>query len=195
SAAIASPVSRARKRGLVSSASGSTPLAARRSPSARACSRPAALSRRNSSGLPGSASAWRMRISRTNDEGALGAVGRGELAPRLADVLGGRADDLVVGVLLEHVRRPARDAAGGEQRREEVGRDAEVAVDGGRPEVDVRVQALFLKDRLLCGQRDLVPVRLAGVVRELLGDRLQDQGARIVGAVERMPEAGELLLA
>src|SRR5205814_1985390 len=82
---------------------------------------PAAVSRRNSSGLPGSASAWRMRISRTSDEGALGAVGRGELAPRLADVLGGRADDLVVGVLLEHVRRPARDAAGGEQRREKVG--------------------------------------------------------------------------
>src|SRR5262249_20673069 len=42
---------------------------------------------------------------------------------------------------------------------------------------------------------DLVPVRLAGVVRKVLRDPLQDQRARVVGAVERMPEAEELLLA
>src|SRR5262249_59644239 len=65
--------------------------------------------------------------------GALGAIRRGELAARLADVLRGRTDDPVVRVLLEHVCRPARNPAGGEQRREQGGRDAEVAVDRGRP--------------------------------------------------------------
>src|SRR5262249_41028924 len=64
SVAIASPVSQARTSGLVSSASASTPLAASRSPSARACSRPAELSRRSSSGAPRSASPWRTRVSR-----------------------------------------------------------------------------------------------------------------------------------
>src|SRR5262249_55416177 len=162
-------------------------------PSACACARPAALRRRSSSGLPGSASACRIRISRTSappgntrallardhaaplawcsrprswaalPAGTLGAIRRGELAARLADVLRGRTDDPVVRVLLEHVCRPARNPAGGEQRREQVGRDAEVAVDRGRPEVDVRVQALLLKDRLLGSQRDLVPVRFPGI--------------------------------
>src|SRR5262249_3161508 len=72
-----------------------------------------------------------------------GGAGR-EGAPRRARVLRRRPDDLVVGVLLEHVRGPAGDAAGGEQRREELVRNAEVTVDRAGVEVDVRVQPLRL---------------------------------------------------
>src|SRR5262249_61600980 len=171
---LPSPLATPPALALVHSASSSTPPAASRTQSARACSRPAELSRRSSSGSRGSASAWRTRISRNS-----GPIGSGKLAPRLADVLRGRPDDPVVRVLLEQVGRPPRDPAGGEQRREQVGGDAEVAVDRGRPEVDVRVQALLLKDSLLRGQRDLVPVRLAGFVRELLRDPLQDPRAPV----------------
>ena len=60
-AASASPVSRARKSGLVSTMSGTTPSSRIRSPSSRACSRPSSLSGRSSSGSPGVASACRTR--------------------------------------------------------------------------------------------------------------------------------------
>ena len=116
-------------------------------------------------------------------------------AARLADVGRRGPDDLVVGVLLEHVRGPAGRPARGEDRREEIGRDAEVAVDRGRVEIDVRVEALLLEHRPLGRVGDREPVRLAAVVRELLGEPLEDQRARVVRAVERVAEAEELRLA
>src|SRR5204863_6519180 len=64
SPAIASPVSRARRSGLVRTTSGRIPRAASRSPTARAWSRPSGVSRRSSSGSPGAASAWRTKKTR-----------------------------------------------------------------------------------------------------------------------------------
>src|SRR6185436_6103893 len=58
-------VSRARRSGLVSTASGSRPSSARRSPSALAVSRPAAVRGLSSSGSPDAASAWRTITRRT----------------------------------------------------------------------------------------------------------------------------------
>src|SRR5512132_4635678 len=89
--------------------------------------------------------------------------------------------------------RPTRDAAGSEERREEVVRNAEVAIDRARVEVDIRVEAPFLEDGALGGLGDRVPVRLAGALGELPRDALEDHGARVVGAVERMAEAVEPL--
>src|SRR5207244_3580333 len=63
--------------------------------------------------------------------------GDGEGPLLVADVLGRRADDLVVAVLLVDVRRPAHDAAGGEERRVEILVDPEVAVERARVEIDV----------------------------------------------------------
>src|SRR5581483_800944 len=60
---ISAPVSRARRSGLVTTAAG--PCAARRSPTARAASRPAGVNGRRSSGSPGSASACRTMNRRT----------------------------------------------------------------------------------------------------------------------------------
>ena len=65
------------------------------------------------------------------------------LRVRRPDVLGARADQAVVRVLLEDVRRPAGDAADGEDRREQIDRDAERVVRRRRVEVDVRVQLLL----------------------------------------------------
>src|SRR6266545_3737320 len=56
-----------------------------------------------------------------------------------ADVGGARAEDAVVGVLLEELRRPAGDAGDGDDRDVELGRDAERGEEGGRIEVDVGV--------------------------------------------------------
>ena len=66
-----------------------------------------------------------------------------------AGVVGPRADQPVVGELLEDVRRPARDAADREDRREQRDRDAERVVGRGRVEVDVRVQLLLALDQRL----------------------------------------------
>src|SRR5919201_7023065 len=55
-----------------------------------------------------------------------------------ADVVAARANEPVVGVLLDDVGRPARDARGGDHRREEVDRDAERVEEWRRVEVDVR---------------------------------------------------------
>ena len=111
------------------------------------------------------------------------------------DVLGARADQAVVRVLLEDVRRPARDAADREDRREQVDRDAERVVGGRRVEVDVRVQLLLRLDQRLDALRHLEPVRLAGALAEIARHLPQVRRARILGVVDAVAEAGNLLLA
>src|SRR5437764_1018594 len=109
-----------------------------------------------------------------------------------ADVLGTRTDQAVVPVLLQHVRGPARHAADGEDGREQVGRDAEVVVGRGRVEVDVGVEAFVGLDRLLHLPRYLVPLRLAALLAQLLGQAAQVRGARVLGPVDAMAEAHDL---
>src|SRR5215211_3847891 len=53
------------------------------------------------------------------------------------DVFRARPDQTIVGVLLEHMRRPAGDAADGEERREQVDRYPERVVRCRRVEIDV----------------------------------------------------------
>src|SRR5436190_2726852 len=116
-------------------------------------------------------------------------------APRArADVVAHRPDDLVVRVLLEHVSRLAGDPAALEERREEVVGDAEIAVERSAVEVDVRPEPLLLVRRTLGRLRDRVPVRLATLVRELLGELLQDSGAWIGRDINRVAEAEQRLL-
>src|SRR5262245_2884311 len=54
-----------------------------------------------------------------------------------ADVVAAGPDQPVVVVLLDDVGRPARDAARGDDRREEIDRDAERVEERRRVEVDV----------------------------------------------------------
>src|SRR4030095_2430526 len=80
-----------------------------------------------------------------------------------ADVVAARADQAVVVVLLDDVRRPAGDAAGGDHGREEVDRDVERVKEGRRVEVDVRDELLRLVDARVELHRHLVPLELAGL--------------------------------
>src|SRR5690349_21681913 len=75
-------------------------------------------------------------------------AGRDPGEPALADVLAVRADQPVVRVLLDHVRRPPRHPAHREDAGEKVGRNPQVVIDGGGVEVDVGQQALLLCDDL-----------------------------------------------
>src|SRR5262249_45545316 len=59
------------------------------------------------------------------------------------DVFRPRTNETVVRVLLEYVRRPARDAADREDRRKEIDGDAERGICGGRIEIDVRIELLL----------------------------------------------------
>src|SRR6185436_19949539 len=100
---------------------------------------------------------------------ALPLVDRHERAARRADVVAARADQAVVVVLLDDVRRPAGDAAGGDHGREEVDRDVERVKEGRRVEVDVRDELLRLVDARVELHRHLVPLELAGLAAGLLG--------------------------
>src|SRR2546426_12769439 len=94
------------------------------------------------------------------------ALTLGERHPALSrgpGVLGLRADEAVVTVLLHDVRAPPGHAADGEDRRAQVGRDPEVGVGRGGEEVDVHRELsapVDLVDELLLD----LEVRRGGVV-------------------------------
>src|SRR5215469_15169499 len=75
----------------------------------------------------------------------LALVDRHELEILGTYVVGRRPDDLAVGALLDHVRRPAGGARDYEQRREHLGRDAHGVVGDGREPVEVREHLLRLE--------------------------------------------------
>ena len=101
------------------------------------------------------------------------AIGTHGCPTRQALVVGARADQAVVVVLLEHVRRPARHAAHREDRREQVDRNAQRIVRRRRIEIDVRVQPLDVPS---CTPRSAWRSRyssdVAGALAEFLRQRL-----------------------
>src|SRR6059036_3024509 len=111
-------------------------------------------------------------------------------APR-PDVVAARPDESVVVVLLDDVRRPARDAAGGDHRREEVDGDSERVEERRRVEVDVRDELLRLVDARVELHRHLVPLELAGLAARVLGHPLEDRGARVARLVDAVAHAHE----
>jgi len=79
-----------------------------------------------------------------------------------ANVLGARADEAVVVVLLDDVGGPSGDAADGEDGSEEVDVDSESGVGGGGVKVDVGVELLFLFDEELDLAGHVEPFGVAG---------------------------------
>src|SRR4051812_36214746 len=71
------------------------------------------------------------------------------LAVQVALVFGSRTDQAIVAILLQHVRDPARHAADGKDRSEQIDQDTERVIRGRRIEIDVRIQPLLRFDRLL----------------------------------------------
>ncbi len=114
---------------------------------------------------------------------------RGTQARAGAHVLGARPDEAVVVVLLDDVGGPARDAAGRDDRGEEIDGDAEGVEEGRRVEVDVGDEALGLADAVVQLHRHLVPLELPGLAAGLLGHAPQDGRPRIAGVVYAMAEA------
>src|SRR5262249_61497703 len=89
-----------------------------------------------------------------------------------ADVVAAGPDQPVVVVLLDDVGRPAGDAPGGDDRREEVDRNAERVEERRRVEVDVGDELLRLVHAGVELHRHLVPLELAGLAARLLGHPL-----------------------
>src|SRR5688500_13128988 len=116
---------------------------------------------------------------------------RGERAARGADVVRAGPDQAVVVVLLDGVGGPAGDAAGRDDGREEVHRDAERVEQRRRVEVDVRDEPLGGADPLMQLHRHLVPLELARLPTGLLGHPAQDGGTRVAGLVDAVTEAHE----
>src|SRR5258706_9956129 len=111
------------------------------------------------------------------------------------DVLGARADQAVVAVLLEYVRGPAGDATDREDWREQVGVDAERVIRGRRVKVDVGVQLFFVLHERFDALRHLEPDRLTGPLAEIARHLPEVRGARIFRVIHAMSETGNLFLA
>src|SRR5438093_13092270 len=99
--------------------------------------------------------------------------------------------------LLEHVRRPSSDARYRERRREEVLGQADRLQHSGGVELDVRglrpLRVLLVEDRersLLDLRREVVELRV-----QPLAHRLENLRARVIRAVDAVPEADESFLA
>src|SRR5512142_1126320 len=101
-----------------------------------------------------------------------------------AEVLGARTDEPVVPVLLHHVGGPAGAAGEREDRRVEVGRNAEHVIRRRRIEIDVAVEPLLLADELLDPPRHRVPPVVAGRLREVAGHAPQVSRPRVLGRVD-----------
>src|SRR5262249_42314185 len=152
----------------------------------RACRAPVSSRKRSASvDLP-----WSM-CAMTEKFRMRSALLKGNVALRIrgADVLRPRTNQAVVRVLLQHVRRPARDAAHRENRGEQVDADAERVISRRRIEVDVRVQLLFGLDEALDPLRHLEPDRLAGALAEIARHLAQVRRARILGVIHAVAEA------
>src|SRR5262245_2532946 len=108
-----------------------------------------------------------------------------------ADVVAAGADQTVVVVLLDDVRRPARDAAGRDHRREQIDRDAERVEERRRVEVDVGDELLRFVDAGVELHRHLVPLELTGLAARFLGHPFEDRGARVAGLVDAMAHPHE----
>src|ERR1039457_378054 len=117
------------------------------------------------------------------------------LSVRVALILGARTDQTVVAVLLQHVRRPTRHAADGENGRVEIDGNAQRIVRGSRVEVHVRIEFLDLLDGLFHALGEPVELLVAGALAQFLAEHAQVRGPRIFGAVDAVAEAGNLDLA
>src|SRR6202049_2483905 len=111
----------------------------------------------------------------------------------ITDVLTVRPYQPIVCVLLHDMGRPAGHPADREDRGEQVGRDAEVVVDAGGVEVHVRVQALLGEDRTPHLARHPVVRVVTGCLRQFRGQLTQVGGTRVLGLVDTVPEAHDLL--
>src|SRR5579864_5480158 len=60
------------------------------------------------------------------------------------DILGTRANQAVVGILLQHMRRPARDATASKNGRIQINWNAQHKVDRGGIEINVCIEPLVV---------------------------------------------------
>src|ERR1022692_2424309 len=116
-------------------------------------------------------------------------------AVRIALIFRARADQAIVLVLLQRVRRPSGHAAHREDRREQIHRNAQRIIGRGRVEIYVGDQPFFRLDGLLHGLRHAEQLLLAGAAAQLLGKYAQVRGPRIFSAIYAVPETGDLHLA
>src|ERR1017187_3311645 len=97
------------------------------------------------------------------------------LAVRVALILGARTDQTVVAVLLQHVRRPTRHAADGEDGRVEIDGNAQRIVRGSGVEVDIRIELLDLLDGLFHALGEPVQLLVAGALAQFLGSHRSEE--------------------
>src|SRR5258706_572418 len=111
-----------------------------------------------------------------------------------AGVARGRPDDLAVGALLDHVRRPAAGARDHEDRREHGHGHAHHVIRHGAVPVEVGEHLLLAPHDHLDALGDVEELHRSGALREAPRDLLDDLVARIAGRVYRVAEADDDLL-
>ncbi len=111
------------------------------------------------------------------------------------NVLRRGADEPQVVVLLEDMSGPTRDPARGEERGEQVGRDAEQRADGSRVEVDVGVEALLAVHDLLDLPQKGVVEQVPPLLADLVGPVPEDRRPRVLDLVDAVAEPHDPLVA
>src|SRR4030095_4784703 len=108
---------------------------------------------------------------------------RPELSPPLPDVARPRPDQAVMGVLLQHMRRPADDTRAGNHIRKNIQREAQVVQHRRRKIIHIGDDPLRLTHTLLRRRGNTEPAVVATRHPKLLGHGAQLCGAWVTGTV------------
>src|SRR5215467_6356292 len=110
------------------------------------------------------------------------------------NIFGTRANEAIVGVLLEYMRCPAGDAAASKNGCIQIDWDTQCVVDGGRVEVNVGIQISMAFDIAFDDARHLIPSTIAGALAQLLGHCTQVRSTWVFGAIDAVPKAHDALM-
>src|SRR4029450_6188176 len=131
---------------------------------------------------------------RATERPTLSLLHRDELLAGRALVVGARADETVVVVLLEEIGRPAHDARGGDDRGEEIHGDADRVEDWRRVEIHIGDELLGRVHLGVELHREVVPEGLPRLAPRRLRHALQDGRAGVARGVDAVAHAHEATL-
>src|SRR5215510_12347289 len=104
-----------------------------------------------------------------------------ERPPAGATIVAPRADEPVVVVLLDDIGGPAGHAGSGDDRREEIDRNAQRIEERSRVEIDIGDEPLGPLDPVVQGDGHLVPLELPRLAAGVFGHAAENGSPRIAG--------------
>ena len=120
------------------------------------------------------------------------AIARRQLTPTMSSIQGAGADQAVIGILLEDMRRPPADARAGDEVGEQRQGKPQIVQDRGGVVIDVGDDTLGLPHALLDSRGDGEPFPVASGFRQPLCHGAQMGRTGITGAIDAMAKPRNL---